>query len=111
MTKEELAGIVSKNLIRFREENHLTQEEVAELVGISTSFYANLERGKKSMSLLVLRKIADALKISTDYLLYENRADIRIQNIELLLQKQSHNFAATVEQMVRVLINGFSGDS
>lgn len=111
MTKEELAGIVSKNLIRFREENHLTQEEVAELVGISTSFYANLERGKKSMSLLVLRKIADALKISTDYLLYENRADIRIRNIELLLQKQSHNFAATVEQMVRVLINGFSDDS
>ena len=111
MTKEELAGIVSKNLIRFREENHLTQEEVAELVGISTSFYANLERGKKSMSLLVLRKKADALKISTDYLLYENRADIRIRNIELLLQKQSHNFTATVEQMVRVLINGFSGDS
>lgn len=111
MTKEELAGIVSKNLIRFREENHLTQEEVVELVGISTSFYANLERGKKSMSLLVLRKIADALNISTDYLLYENRADIRIRNIELLLRKQSHNFAATVEQMVRVLINGFSGDS
>ena len=81
MTKEELAGIVSKNLIRFREENHLTQEEVAELVGISTSFYANLERGKKSMSLLVLRKIADALNISTDYLLYENRADIIKQNI------------------------------
>ena len=60
---------------------------------------------------LVLRKIADALNINTDYLLYENRADIRIQNIELLLQKQSHNFAATVEQMVRVLINGFSDDS
>lgn len=111
MTKDELTRIVSKNLIRFRDENHLTQEEVAELVGISTSFYANLERGKKSMSLLVLRKIADALKISTDYFLYENRTDIRIRNIELLLQKQPYNFAATVEQMVRVLIDGFSGDS
>lgn len=45
MTKQQLAIIIGKNLLKYRTENNYTQEELAEKVGISTSFYANLERG------------------------------------------------------------------
>lgn len=48
MTKNQLAHIIGKNLLKYRTENNLTQEELAEKVGISTSFYANIERGNRS---------------------------------------------------------------
>lgn len=59
MNKDELMHLVGNNIRRYRLEQSLTQEQLAEKVGISTSFCANLERGKKSMSIKTLRDIAN----------------------------------------------------
>lgn len=58
MDKNELQTIVGRNLQRCRANAGLTQEQVAEQAGISTSFYANLERGNRCMSAPVLRALA-----------------------------------------------------
>ena len=71
MEKNELLSIVGRNLQRCRANTGLTQEQIAEQAGISTSFYANLERGNRCMSALVLRDLADALGVSADSLLGE----------------------------------------
>lgn len=107
MEKEELMCIIGKNLQHYREKNNLTQEELAERVGISTSFCANLERGKKAMSIVVLRKLADALNVSVDYLLYENRPSARISNISSLLGGKPETFVASIERIVRVCVEEF----
>jgi len=52
MDKEELMILIGNNIQQYRLKQNLTQEQLAEKAGISTSFYANLERGKKSMSIM-----------------------------------------------------------
>ena len=44
ISKEELALLIGNNIRKYRLKQNLTQEQLAERVGISTSFYANLER-------------------------------------------------------------------
>ena len=107
MTKQQLAIIIGKNLLKYRTENNYTQEELAEKVGISTTFYANLERGNKSMSLLVLRNLADALQVSTDALLYENNPQCHMQSIYTILRNKSNSFIIAVVKLVRLLSENF----
>lgn len=46
-----------------------TQEQLAEKVGVSTSFVGHVERGSRKASLETLVSIANALDVSLDYLL------------------------------------------
>ncbi len=43
----------------FRALRHLSQEEMAELLGVSQPVYSRMEAGKKSISLRVLQRVAD----------------------------------------------------
>jgi len=53
---------LSKEIIRLRKTNHLTQKELAEKVGTSQPAIARLESGNyKNISLAFLRKVALAL--------------------------------------------------
>lgn len=58
-----IATIIGMNLQRLRTQYGLTQEQLAEKVGISTSFYANLERGNKGVSISVLYDLANCLGV------------------------------------------------
>ena len=66
-------------------------------MGISTSFYANLERGNKGVSISVLYDLANCLGVSVDYLIYPNQADARIRNLETLLRDKPESFIIAVE--------------
>lgn len=60
---------IGKRLRRQRERMNLTREEFAESAGISPQFLAELENGKKGMSIDTLYKICTVFHISADYLL------------------------------------------
>lgn len=109
MEKKELMKIIGNNLLKIRSEKKLTQDELAEKAGISTSFYANIERGNKGVSVSVLRDLADCLHVSVDYLLYEERTDARIRNIELLLNGKPDTFVASIERMIQLCMEEFTG--
>lgn len=102
MYKDEIMQTVGENLLRFRLERGYTQEQLSELVGISTSFYANLERSKKGMSILILRNLADVLGVSVDSLLYPAQEKARLSNIESMLNSAPDTFIAAVEKIVRL---------
>jgi transcriptional regulator with XRE-family HTH domain len=53
----------------------LTQEDAAELIGISLEFYARIERGGTLPSVPTLARMAEALQTSTDALLGANVRD------------------------------------
>ena len=64
--------------IRFRRlELDLSQEDLAELVGVSTSFIGHIERAEKSATLDTFDAIISTLGTSWDYLMYgiKNRCD------------------------------------
>lgn len=55
-----------------REKLNLSREKFAEIVGLSSFYIGQIERGERKMSLDTLAKIAAALHLSVDYLLYGN---------------------------------------
>ena len=50
-------------LRKYREGRKLTQEEFAELCGISRAYYGRAERGEHSLTIETCQRIADALNI------------------------------------------------
>ena len=52
----------------------LTQAELGELLGISTSYVSSIERGKRGASSNVLKKMHDTLMISYDYMMGSSAA-------------------------------------
>lgn len=103
--KDELQSTIGKNLKKYRKAQGMTREKVAEKVGISLTFYANLESGNRIMSVPTLRKLADVLQTSTDAILYEEEKNSQVRNIEILLNEQSQRTAAIAEKVVRLLVN------
>lgn len=102
MTKDNLMEIVGNNLRFYRVMRHMTQEELAEKVGVSISFCANIERGKKGVSMFVLRDFADALEITVNQLLYDCNANQHIDNIMVLLQGKSTAYLSWLEQVISI---------
>ncbi|OGY23834.1 MAG: hypothetical protein A2172_05370 [Candidatus Woykebacteria bacterium RBG_13_40_15] len=54
---------LGRNIRKLRKLTSLTQEEVAERVGISTTYMGYIEIGQKKPSLKVINKIAEILKV------------------------------------------------
>lgn len=65
MDYTDLGARLRKLRIRAR----MTQEELAQEIEVSTSFVGHIERGSRKASLETMVKIANAMKISLDYLL------------------------------------------
>lgn len=61
--------ILGENVRKFRKQRMLSQEQLAELCDISTSFLGHIERGTRKMSLETLVSLADVLHVTPDSLL------------------------------------------
>lgn len=64
-----------KILKKLRQDNNLTQDELAKKIDSSRSNIANYENGKNKPSVEILEKLAELFNVSTDYLL--GKSDIR----------------------------------
>ena len=58
-----------KKLRQLRKDRKLTQQQLAELIGVKNSVISFYEVGERTPSPDVLRKLALALHVSTDFLL------------------------------------------
>ena len=67
--KKPLNVAVGKRIRNMRENAHLTREQLAELANISIQFLSDIENGMKSMTVPTIISLANALHVSTDYLL------------------------------------------
>ncbi len=63
---------IGKRLRKQREKLGMTREGFAEKAGISPQFLAEIENGKKGMSVATLYKLCTNFDISSDYLLFGN---------------------------------------
>ena len=102
MTKNELKDIIRLNLQAHRRNAKLTQAKLAERACISPAYYAALENGRKSMSLLVLLQLADALNINTDDIVKQASSKRSIDSISTLLQDETDESMELIEKMIRI---------
>lgn len=62
---------IGQRIRKFRKACSLSQEELAEKVGISTTHMSHIETGNTKLSLAVLVKIALVLEVNTDDILFD----------------------------------------
>lgn len=60
---------VGRNLSKFRKDKGLTQEELAFDCELDRTYISGIERGIRNPTVLILQKIASALKIAPSKLL------------------------------------------
>lgn len=99
---------VGERITALRKERGYTREKLSELADISVQFLADLEKGRKSMTVATLRRIAAALLVSTDYIV--NGTPARDENAAILSildtlsernKKQAEKLLAVFAEAVR----------
>lgn len=68
----DIIRVFAKNLKRYRKMIGLSQETFADKAGLHRTYISAIERGKRSIALDNVQKIADALEIETYLLFVEN---------------------------------------
>lgn len=65
-TDEYYYDIIRKNIKKYRREKNLTQQDLADLVGISRQYITDIENENrnKHITIAILGRIADSLNIS-----------------------------------------------
>lgn len=73
----------------MREQQTLSRERLAEQADISTQFLADIETGRKGMTVQTLRKLATALHCSSDDLVFGQSEDTTTVNPALVYKMLS----------------------
>ena len=79
---------IGQRIRRIRKAHGLSQEELAEKVGISTTHMSHIETGNTKLSLPVFVELAEALDVRTD---------------EMLSDGEFASRSAAIEEIVRIL--------
>jgi len=69
---------------KAREDLGYTRERFAELLDVSVSYLAEVERGRTNVSVKTLIKICKVLGLSADYVLFGNARDTDAEIVEKL---------------------------
>lgn len=71
--------MVGRRVRLARQERHMTLEQVAEAAETSVQFLSQVEKGEQSMTMVKFGKLAKALRVSSDYLLFgKDRLENRV---------------------------------
>lgn len=71
-----------KRLAAARQAKNLTKEKLGKIVSVHHSQIGRYERGDASPSAEVLKKMANALNVSSDYLMNGTTQDLAAENIQ-----------------------------
>ncbi len=95
-----------KRIRNIREYQKLTREKLAEMANISTQFLADIETGKKGMSVVTLQKLCNALHASADSIVFGADCDVPPELIAMLgtvPPEKSADFQLIVQKMISIL--------
>lgn len=97
---------IGQRIRAIRKERRLSQEELAERVGISSTHMSHIETGNTKLSLPVFVDIAKALEVQTDRLLsdapHESASDA-ISGIAAIMEQCDPRQARVLYDMVRAM--------
>ena len=94
---------IGQRVRKFRTSQHLSQEQLAEPVNISTTHMSHIETGNTKLSLQVFCDLASALHVSSDDLLFDGRPSgkaVCTQEIANLLSRCSPSQAQVLKDLL-----------
>jgi transcriptional regulator with XRE-family HTH domain len=62
LINKNLKDLFSNNVRKYRLEQNLSQEELAEIAGVHRTYIGSVERGERNITINVMEKICNALK-------------------------------------------------
>ena len=95
---------IGQRIRKFRKARGLSQEQLAEKVGISTPHMSHIETANTKLSLPVFIDLAEALEVRTDALLYDeprNSLDDSIGRVTAILEGCSASQARVLLEIVK----------
>ena len=90
---------LGEKIKKERTRNRLTQEMLAEMADITSSYVGQIERGERKVTLSKLVRIANVLNVSVDYLLSDN-----IELTDDILQVEIKNAMSNMEEKDKHMI-------
>ena len=95
---------IGNKIKQKRRELGYSQEELAEICGISASYIGHIERGSKKMSIPIAVSIAHALQLSLDYFLdASDEANDTLLSVQSLLKQGTPSQADTLLKTIKIL--------
>lgn len=96
---------IAQNIIKFRKGKNLTQNEVADYLGITRAGYANYEQGLRTVSFETALKLGELFGVSTDALGYVDTNELNItQREKKLIQayRNNPNLQPAVDRILQI---------
>ena len=107
IVKSKLCKIFSANLLKYRKNFNYRQEDVAEAVGLSQSFYSKTELGKSLVGLEVYYELSKLFGLNPGALLSESdnsdKNSEKIENIIAMLRNAPEKDLDAADKMLRTL--------
>lgn len=95
---------LGQRIRKFRKARGLSQEQLAEKIGISSTHMSHIETANTKLSLPVLIDIAEALEVQTDCLLYANQQEnvsTAIQSVVSILESCDAKQARVIAEIIK----------
>jgi transcriptional regulator with XRE-family HTH domain len=102
-----MAEIFSERLKKIRESKKLSQSDLGKKTGLQSAAISHFETGQRKPSFDNLKKLADALSVSIDYLLGRDvtQSSNATQKLFRDFEKLSLDDQEVIERMAKVLLN------
>ena len=95
---------IGSRIRRQREYLGYTREQFAEMLEVTPKFCSDIELGVKGMSVPTLCKIAQILRLSTDFILFGTLEQDSVEPLELLLKSCSTTERSYAEQLLKTFL-------
>ena len=96
----DLQDVFISNLKRFRKEQHITQEKLAELCDTDTSYIGQIETKKRFPSLTFIEKIATAISVQP-YLLFKPIENFEINKSQDMKKELIETISNDISEILR----------
>lgn len=94
---------MGKRIAQRRKELHLTQEQLAEKMGVSLQTISCIELGKKAVRPENLANLCTYLNVTADYILYGRRNEQQMNDTVLKLSALGQEEYQAVQTMIELL--------
>ncbi len=106
----ELNTEVGARITELRKQRGYTREKLSEFADVSVQFLADIEKGRKSMTVATLKRIAAALLVTTDYIVNGTSGDNNNESIISILDTLSEKNKKQAEKILTAFAEAVNSD-
>ena len=112
MIKDNFNQEIGGRIREIREFSHFTRETLAEKADIYVQFLADIEMGRKSMTIKTLKKISESLSVSSDYILFgkinSQTHSSEESKINILIENMTPEHRRDVEDIIKIFAHAIN---